>query len=404
MKNIRHTSAKLSWLLLLYIFILAGCQPEDDNDTQPDGSELFVSADTKGTFTKTQIQAFAVVAGFGTYAPLVKYDVAFYKFVYKTTYKDQEIEASGLLAIPQNTPIAPALASAQHGTMFLQREAPSNFPLTFSGFELLAAAGYITVIPDYIGFGVSNNVVHPYFDEQHSASTVVDMLKAAKYYLQRENIATNDNLFLVGYSEGGYMTLAAQKEIESNPEHDLNLTAVAAGAGGYDLTGMLTGIATTTTYVEPSFLALILNAYNTTYDWNRPLTDFFRGPYASQIPTLLNGTNDREQINSQLTNSPAALFNPTFYANLQNSTGEQDLKQALSDNSLLDWVPQSPTRLYQGTADEAVFYQTSESTYNRFRNAGATNVELISIPGGMHRTSIEPMMLNALPWFESLNK
>lgn len=404
MKDIRHTSRRFSFLLLLYMFIIAGCQKDDDIDTPPAGSEIFVSAESRGNFNKTVIQGLALAQGFGNYAPLVQYDVNFYRIIYKTTYKEQEIEVSGLLGIPQNTPAAPALASAQHGTMFRQSESPSNFPATFSGFELLAAAGYITVIPDFIGYGVSGNIVHPYYDEQYSALTVIDMLKAVKYYLQRENIATNDNLFLVGYSEGGYVTLAAQKEIENNPEHDLELTAVAAGAGGYDLTGMLTGIATTTNYVEPSFLALFLNAYNTTYNWNRPLTDYFQEPYAGRIPTLINGENTREDINSELTNSPSALFNPTFYANLQNPTGETALKQALVENSLLDWVPENPTRLYHGTNDEAVFYETSVSTYNYFRDAGATNVELISLPGGMHRTSIEPMMLSVLEWMGTLNQ
>jgi pimeloyl-ACP methyl ester carboxylesterase len=404
MKNIYKNLSKWHWVLFMIVLISTGCQDDEDDNTQPDGSEYFVSAESKGTVTKAQLQLYAQFAGFGRYADLIDYDVAFYRFVYKTTYKEQTIDASGLLAIPQNTPTPAALASAQHGTMFRQRDAPSNFPLTFSGFEIMAANGYITVIPDFIGFGVSSDIVHPYYDEAHSAATVVDMLKAAKFYLQRENIATNNNLFLVGYSEGGYVTLAAQKEIEANPDHGLQLTAVAAGAGGYDLTGMLNGIATTTTYEEPSFLALILNAYNTTYAWNRPLTDFFREPYASRLPTLLNGSNSREQINSELTTSPAALFNPTFYANLQNASGEPALKQKLTENSLLDWVPKTPTRLYHGTADEAVFYATSETTFNRFKNAGATNVELIPIPGGMHRTSIEPMVVDALPWFETLNK
>jgi len=288
--------------------------------------------------------------------------------------------------------------------MTLKSKTPSNFPATFSGFEIAAVADFITVIPDYIGYGVSENTFHPYYDQQHSASTVIDLIKATKYYLQKEQVAFNDNLFLLGYSEGGFVTMAAQKEIETNAAHNLTLTGVVAGAGGYDLTGMLTGIATTPVYDSPALLANIVQAYNITYDWKRPLTDFFSEPYASRIPDLLNGTKDIDEINSQLTNRPTVLFNPTFYANLQNTTGEIVLKQALIQNSFLDWVPKSPTRLYHGTADVTVFYQTSVSTFDRFKAAGATNVEFVPIEGGDHQTTIAPMMVNALTWIRTLNK
>jgi pimeloyl-ACP methyl ester carboxylesterase len=288
--------------------------------------------------------------------------------------------------------------------MFLHSDAPSNFPATFSGFELFASAGFVTVIPDYLGFGASENIVHPYYDAQLAGTTVTDILKAAKYYLKKENISTSSRLFLFGYSEGGYVTMAAQKEIETHPEHNLTITAAAEGAGGYDLTGMLTAIATTTTYAEPSFLAFVVQSYNTTYDWKRPYTDFFKEPYASRIPSLLNGSKSGSEINAELNTSTAALFNPTFLANLQNASAEPVLKQALQNNSFLNWYPKSPTRLYHGTADVTVFYQTSVTTYNRFIAAGATNVKLIPIPNGNHQTSIDPVLTDALTWFQSLDK
>ncbi|MBC3539302.1 alpha/beta hydrolase family protein [Rufibacter sediminis] len=391
----------LRWLVLALV-IFSGCTSSDE-DPQPDNKQYFVSASSVAKVPKLVLQTYAVTAGFGNFVSYIDYDIEVYRFVYNTTYKGSPVQASGLLCLPQNTPSAPALVSAQHGTIFADSDAPSNFPGGFSGFELFAAVGYITVIPDFIGYGTSKDIVHPYYDEEHSAATVVDMLKAAKYYLGQENIQTNDNLFLIGYSEGGYVTLAAQKEIESDQSHDLDLTAVAAGAGGYDLNGMLSTISTTATYAEPSFLPLILNSYNITYNWNRPFTDFFRQPYADRMPGLLDGSKDREEINSQLTTSIPDLFAPTFYANLSNPAGETVLKQALTNNSLLDWKPASPTRLYHGTQDEAVFFQTSVTTYNQFRAAGATNVEFFPLEGGMHRTSVEPMMLDVLPWFESLD-
>ncbi|MFD2998747.1 alpha/beta hydrolase family protein [Pontibacter toksunensis] len=399
MKLIHKTG---SLYLLLTMFMLWGCNLISDDNPQPAENEYFVSATTIGTYPKEALQAFALAKEeFRDFVPFVEHDVAFYKIVYNTTYKGEEIEASGLLAVPQNTGSVPGIVSAQHGTMFKQSDAPSNFPVSFSGFELFGAAGYIAVIPDLIGYGVSSDIFHPYYDEEHSAMAVVDMLKAVKYYLQQENIESNGNLFLVGYSEGGYVTLAAQKEIENNPAHELELTAVAAGAGGYDLEGMLDVIATTPSYADPAFLPFIVQSYNITYDWNRPLTDFFQEPYASIIPELFDGTKEREEINSQLPNAPDSLFTPAFYAALQSPADETEIKEALASNSLLDWVPESPTRLYHGTADEAVFYETTVTTFNKFIDEGATNVEFITIPDGMHRTSITPMMFDVLPWFKS---
>ncbi|MBW3544651.1 MAG: lipase family protein [Bacteroidetes bacterium] len=405
----------LSWWLLSFMLMLmlGGCGLFADDDVEdevdvdepiPEGNAYFVSAESKATLTKDLLEVYAAEAGAANLIPIIEYDVSFYKIIYNTTYKGNPVEASGLLAIPLNTPAAPALLSAQHGTMTLKSRAPSNFPATFSKFELGAAAGLITLVPDYLGFGKAEEVFHPYYDEEHAATAVIDLIKAAKYFLQQEQIAFSEELFLLGYSEGGYVTMAAQKEIETNPAHQLSLTGVVAGAGGYDLSGMLNSIATRPVYNGPALLANLVLAYNTTYDWDRPLTDFFKEPYASEIPALFNGSAGIGEINRQLPNEPAALFNPTFYANLRKPGEGVDLKEALAHNSLLDWVPQSPTRLYHGTADETVFFENSEATFNHFVAAGATSVVLIPIEGGTHGSSTEPMVLDALQWMQSLNE
>ena len=397
------TYLKPWFIFLLNVVVFASCK-KNNNDIPPDGSELFVSATSSGNYTKAGLQTLATLGGYGSFTPYIMYDVDFYKLVYKTTYKGNLIEASGTLAIPKNTGMIPSVVSAQHGTIFKDTDAPSNFPATFSGFEICAAAGFITAIPDYIGYGVSRNIVHPYYDQQYSGTAVVDMLKAVRAYLSKQKIAYNNRLFLVGYSEGGYVTMAAQKEIETHPEHELVLIAAAEGAGGYDLPGMLSAISTTTAYGNPSYLALILESYNTTYGWNRPYTDFYQTQYAAKIPGLLDGSKSGSEINSALNTSPTALFNPTFFDNLKSATGEPVLKQALVTNSFGGWYPKSPTRMYHGTADVTVFYQTSVTTFNQFKAAGATNVTFIPIPNGDHGTSIQPMMLDVLPWIQSLNK
>jgi pimeloyl-ACP methyl ester carboxylesterase len=385
------------------------CQTDDVQAGPPVQAvekDHLVASKLMAELPKSILQALADSEGFPQIKADITYDVLVYHVTYLTSYKGKEIEASGLMAVPKleaKASLSLPILSGQHGTTFEQKDAPTNFPATFSGFELFASAGYLTVIPDYIGYGVSKQIFHPYYDQKHSALAVVDLIKAAKSYAKKNSLTLNNKLFLVGYSEGGYVTMATQKEIETNPQHKLKVTAAAAGAGGYDLTNMLSEISSDKEYTKPSYLAFILQSYNTTYDWKRPMTDFFQEPYTGKIPQLFNGVNTAGTINRSLSFDPNKLFNPTFYANLKKSDGELALKQALVKNSLaVDWVPTSPLKMYHGTADESVFYQNSKGTYDKFIAGGAKDVEFITIPKGTHGSSINPMMMAVIPWFKSL--
>src|SRR3954452_8651867 len=88
--------------MIVCILLLAGCKKDTTVVDNIPGSEIFVSATSLGNYPKTALQAFAVAGGFGNYASLIKYDVDFFKLVYKTTFKGNSIEVSGLLALPKN--------------------------------------------------------------------------------------------------------------------------------------------------------------------------------------------------------------------------------------------------------------------------------------------------------------
>ncbi|MFB9862347.1 alpha/beta fold hydrolase [Rufibacter immobilis] len=361
-----------------------------------------VSAEKLTTIPAAGLREVAVSNGQPQLAQMVKFDVDVYRLVYLTQYNGQEIQASGLMVVPLKLTQPAPILSAHHGTTFDQKYAPSNFQLSsLTGFEAFGAAGYLTLVPDFIGYGSSKQILHPYYDVQHSGLAVVDMIKAGKSFFQKNNVKASDQLFLAGYSEGGYVTLAAQKEIEENPEHGLAVTASGAGAGGYDLEGMLGRVVSGEPYDYPANLAFILQAYNKTYNWNRPLTDFFQEPNATRIQELIDGTRTSGSINSALSKDPAKLFNPAFLTNLRGD-GEQALKEALKKNSLKNFVPKSPTRMYHGTADPMVPFENSQATYEAMKAAGATNVTFIPIKGGTHFSSLEPMIKDLIPWMEGL--
>ncbi|TXK46452.1 alpha/beta fold hydrolase [Pontibacter qinzhouensis] len=393
-----------AYILFLSSFLsFTSCKTATDEpipvvtDAQP---ASYVSSSLLLSVPLSTLQAILPNQPYAAYHNEVKFGVSVYKLIYKTTYQGKEINASGLICVPDGLSTLAPVLSVQHGTIFAHNEAPSHFS-GVSGFELFASAGYITLIPDYLGFGESKQVLHPYYDRQHSAMAVVDMLKAAKEFYKEQHIATSDKLYLVGYSEGGYVTLAAQQEIETNAAHGLTITAVAAGAGGYDLTSMLQDVTSGQDYSYPAYLAYILHAYNQTNNWQRPLSDMFQEPYAAKLPALFNGSNSGSIINRELPRNPQKLLTPAFYQGLLQSNGEQTLKKALQDNSLTNWTPQSPTRLYHGTADDIVPFQNSQTTFDGFKANGAKNIEFFPIQGGTHGSSLAPMLESVIPWIKA---
>jgi dipeptidyl aminopeptidase/acylaminoacyl peptidase len=362
----------------------------------------FVSAEEISDLPLESLRAFTRNLGQGKIAALVKYGVKSYNMVYKTHYKGQAIEASGLIFVPTGLKLNAPIISLQHGTTFLKDDAPSITGGEFSGLELFAAAGYIAIMPDFIGYGKSASVFHPYYDKKYSALTIIDMIKSAKEFLAKENVAYNDQLFLAGYSEGGFVTLAAAEEIETNLEHGLEVTAVAAGAGGYDLTGMLKDVTTQIYYSYPAYLAFVLMSYNTTYDWNRPLKDFFKPSNAEALGKYMDGKHDGWFINQKLTTNIASLFAESFYKDLKAAGGETELKKALHRNSIHGWNAKAPIRLYHGTKDEIIPFSNSETTLRYFKSKGTVDISLKPIPGGTHGSSFGPMMQAFIPWFNEL--
>ena len=346
------------------------------------------------------ISSFVGVLGQPQLAGLLKYGVRSYRIVYETNWKNTSVKASGLVLVPIGIEGPAPIISVQHGTTFSKDDIPSAGDYT--GMELFASAGFIVVMPDYLGYGTSSEIFHPYYDKYYSAQTVIDMITSSKEFLQKEKVAYNTKLFLAGYSEGGFVTMAAAEEIERNPKHELDLSGVAAGAGGYDLMHMLQGVSTKDYYSYPAYLAFVLMSYDKTYEWNRPLSYYFRSKYGEVLSRYMTGSHGGWSINSKLTTDLPALFSPEFYAGLKKSEGEVELKQALKKNTIKGWKTSTPIRFYHGTADEIIPYSNSEATLTSFHHAGSKQVTLTPINRGTHGSSLVPMLQHFVPWFIEL--
>ena len=358
-------------------------------------------------FTGDQLKVIAAFTGYSEYQDLIEYGLTLYKITYRTEFQGERVEASGVLSVPQGSEQFPVLLGG-HGTITNDQKAPSNLNFNqnnSSGFELFAAFGFISVIPDYLGFGASTDLVHPYFNYTTSAQSSVDMIRATQEFLA-DSIAYRPELFLTGYSQGGYVAMATLKFLEETPGvlPEFTIKATAAGAGGYDIRQGIEDILSETTYPSPVNLAFLIYSYQQTNGWNRPLTDYFQEPYASQIPALFDGSTDASTINAQLPQNLSALLNPDFIAQVLDDS-ETEFLNALEANSVDDWAPQTPVRLYHEQDDEVIPIQNSENTYKKMLQNGAEDVYYFPYDEAEdHRSGAQPMYEQALPWFVSLRK
>lgn len=324
--------------------------------------------------------------------------VTVYKIVYKTKLNGNEIMASGLVSLP-DTQSPVAMVSFQHGTIAANSEAPTMTPVSsdlMMFYASMAAPGFIGVAPDLIGFGASKDVLHPYYLLQPTADAVVDCLKAARELALTKGLNFNERLFLAGYSQGGYATMAAHQKIEqSKPEH-FNLIASFPSSGGYDVKGVQEYFFEQTEYDQPFYLAYVALAYKTHMNWSEPLTDLFQEPYASRVPDLFDGTNTSGMINSQLTNDITELIQADILANIDTDPKYDYLTDALSENSPINFVPKAKMFMYHGDLDVTVPYQNSVDVYNHFIGLGASTdvVTFTPLPYATHPTGVTPYLVN----------
>lgn len=388
------------FVVILIMSTLAACGSEEETEessivTNPSASQRgdWVSVRPVGSISQG---VYAAIFDSGELPSLAagdaQYDVGSYHMVYKTEDPlGNVIDVSGVLALPSKPAGSTSpILSYQHPTIFLDSEAPTNTASSDFYTFFASSLGYIMVIPDYIGYGESLGQMHTYVHEQGLANAVVDMLRATQQYLAYSGINWNGQLFLTGYSEGGYANMAAHKELETTSYPGLSVTAAVHGGGPYDVLGSMTGILDAATLVSPSYVGFVLKAYDT-YEFipagGSRISDMFSSSpvdYVTVINTNYDGFHSSSTTDAALTDVTADLFNATFLTDFR-GVGETDMKAIFAANDVYNWVPAAPTGLYHGEFDTVVPYANATTAFAAMEPVPTGNVELetCSIPSGI---------------------
>jgi hypothetical protein len=393
---------KYTALVLLLVTAVTSCSKKDQN---PEYS-YFVSKELSVSYKKESINTLINSASvsfpeINSLKQLVSGDVNVYRVIYKTTVDGDNINASGLVSVPATPGNYPVL-SFQNGTNTLNSLAPSELatynPYVF--IEIIASMGYIVVIADYPGFGASVQIPHPYLVKEPTVQSLVDMLFAVKELTSSElpGITLKNEYYLLGYSQGGWATLALHKALELDYSKDFNLMRSSCGAGPYNISLLLQNMINTATYEMPVYLGYIVNAYTSYHQFTNPVSDIFNEPYASRISSLYKGLLTSDQINSQLTKSIPGLITSDFLSGFASSQKYASVREALSNNSITAWHSYKPLLLIHGGKDTDVNPISTENMYSAMIQEG-TSVDLckkVILPGLNHGEGVFPSMIRGI--------
>lgn len=244
----------------------------------------------------------------------------------------------------------------------------------------------LVVNPDYLGFGGTRDKIHPYMCQTLTARNVIDCLKAAiADAQQRGKLAANYYTINCGYSQGGGVTMAVARYLETEADEAtqrlINLRSSICGAGCYGQTLILDEYEKRSSIEYPIFLPYALQGMKETYgescmrdiDLDDCFTPKFR---ESGILEALNAKGtDVDALNARLKNyfGGSCSFYDIIASDYRdhNSALYRAVRKALKQNDLYEgWVPQHPITFYHYTSDEVVPYLNTTAALDAFQSAG----------------------------------
>ena len=336
---------------------------------------------------------------------------------------------SGLMWVPftWGRPQSFPVVSYQHGTQVYQDSAPSRFranPLTVLSSPdltgalqnyvecvvgaLVASAGYIVVMPDYVGFGESTVPDHPYVTLALGDS-VTGALGAAQAALRRSPVSASGKVFLTGYSEGGYATMAGARALQLDG-------VVPAGIvpcdGPYDLSGTMLRQMLYQEVKVPSYLLYAASGLHALY----PSLDYgalLKPPYVALLNGgLFDGTHTNAEIAALgLPSEPVEMLDPDAADLLRIPTGAVYGLLAAND-AWQGWVPAAPIVFVHCPLDDVVPYENAEVARGILVGLGLPVPPIVDVPpvpiidelaGSVHLAAYPTAMLAAFTIIEGLN-
>lgn len=368
-----------------------GNVPSDVDPSDPDG---YNQVEGKSTF----MQMFSPLMNMVTYAKVHQIIGT-----YQSEYKGEPIILSGNMYVPRSKKCK-GLILACHYTYAALSESPSQ-GATLSA--LLANKGYAVVDADYVGFGITYQMVHPYLDKNATARAVADFGRLARPFLEANGYEfTSDDIYIFGYSQGGHAATAVQEFIEKHEEyyHDLPLTKVYCGGGPYDPKTTYDVAKSTDVIGFPAVVPMFLQG--TIYANDLPIkeSDFLSDAMLKddRFKLWLNSkAYTMDQVNLLMKGIGCGKFSTILRPEAMGGeeyAPNKMLFAALAANSTTTYCPKTPMYIFHSKGDDVVTFENAEALRNKFHEMGAdeSKIEYDFGDYGSHRSGLLKFHMNVL--------
>ena len=307
----------------------------------------------------------------------------------------KKISLSGLLVYPYKISgkISAPILSFNHATQIMKKLAPSGwknasweeykrYPEALLANIMASVYGWIIIMPDYQGMGQDVSEMHPFCVRDRLAVATADMVQGAIASLgstASQYVTWNGQVFLMGYSEGGFVTMAAQRELEAR---NVTLKGVVCMEGPYDLTGaMLPVMLADSAFPQPYFLPMTIAGYNAIYPNSFTYNVVLKEPYLTNLPKYSTGFYNDSVVNSYMPANKVlkGIFTDAFIDTLGNQ-GSLAFNIFSANNSFTGWTPKSLMYLWHCVNDDCVPFSNYQSARKRFDEMGLINIVYYEFP------------------------
>lgn len=332
--------------------------------------------------------------------------VKLYKVIYNTVIPEKNnkpVTVSGLIAIPEIKASTYPVVSYQHGTVFSRNEVPSSpedSPETRIMISRFAGHGYIVIAADYVGKGVSDEP-DGWMVKDVTAQACYDMLSASNSVLSDLNISSGD-LFLSGWSQGSFSTLAFLKKLERS---GVAVKAASMESSPNDIYLCFNRWINVPSDLDVQWLvgtaSMLVNAYENYYDMPGLSKIAIKPEYWQTAHDFYNNKISWTQAAKVFPQKSKDLFQEEFIQD--GSLVTTRFFEQLQLNNSYNWRFKTPCHFYYGKIDEVVTPYMVNLPVEYEKTLGGAQVEgVYAGDKADHRGTFLFGVLDQKKWFDKL--